>query len=106
MYTQCLKKDDVIRIMKENNVYAPPRKRRLESEKEYQKKVKMYCHRVDMLAEKLELISEAYEYNFQNIIDAEKESREHLKLVIIGELLDSESIKIREKLRIRAREAK
>jgi len=102
----CITKDLVIKLMQDTKVYDLPRKRKLQSVNEHEKLVKAYIKRVDTLAERLELVAEAYEDNFEKISSSKKYSREHLKLVIIDELLNTESYRIRVALRIRPKDPK
>ncbi|OPX89037.1 MAG: hypothetical protein A4E53_01645 [Pelotomaculum sp. PtaB.Bin104] len=102
----CITKDSVIKLMHDIKVYDPPIKKDHQSVHAYEKSLKAYIKRVDTLAERLELVAEAYEDNFKEILSSQKYSRGHLKLVIIDELLNAESYRIRVALRIRPKDPK
>ena len=99
-------KEAIIKLMHDTKVYAKPQKRELQSVHEYEKQLKAYIKRIDNLASRLELVAEAYEENFLKILSSKKHDREHLKLVIIDELLNAESYRIRVALRIRPKDPK
>lgn len=96
----------IIQLMKDTNVYEPPRKKKLQSSHEHEKILTAYLKRIDILSSRLELVAEAYEDNFVKLSNLTKHSRDHLKAVIIDELLNAESYRLRVALRIRPKDPK
>lgn len=98
-------KQNIIMIMHDMGVYHPPARKLTWSAKTHAKKVSEYVKMVDKYADRLELIAEIYDENFLRIRASVKGNREHIKLLIVEDILNYESIWLRKRLGIYPRTA-